>query len=865
MRTRLRAAATAGAATLLTLGAMAPVVAQGPDLAADGRFLAPFAEPTTWGGTETEEVCAETDEGTLDCKPAAGSLATLPSGDDEYVYFNALEGTENVRASIVAEFGNVSINAQARHLDLSDGQAVWTPTDAVDSGVNRDGNGNNYLVPGNALNSTETYNDGSLFCADLNFLPDGRVMTVGGTSYYAEPGNDALPIGVVELEGMRNTRVYDPETNTWAELESMEFGRWYPTLATLADGKQFVASGVEKLLKPVYADKPQDSGRNVVQTEVFDPETGSWDYTGVSGDKSLPLYPRLHLLPNGHVYYNAAGQVFNPFGQAYDEALWNIASAFNPDTNSWTDLGVPGLEELTSMEESPERAEQILPPDLAATFTEMAERGRSAGEALATGLQEQDLGPAVQEMLGVMSAQGLEGLGSVLGAGFRGSTFSIMLPMAPNDDGEYTAAEFLTAGGIVGTTPGTYLPVPFSRIDTVETGAAAGDAGMDLSTRFTGSMDTGRWYSTGILLPSGEVLAVNGSTADEVVNPGSGFPVNQAELFDPETETWEPVAFQNRDRVYHNTAVLMPDGRVLVGGHDMISTAYANNTTYPGGFSPAGRDPSFEIYEPPYLHYGVDRPTIRNAAGLRGDVALGQTMDIALDVPADEVDSVVLVRNPSLTHLIDADQRNVELPVVAAEGRSVTVQVPDQAAVLPPGPYMLFVNRASEQGPVPSTSVQVNVPGPDAPAGDDRTADEVGERPFTSDPGLADTLPPPEDYLPQGDRVPPTDNTDPEQPADDGADDGEDGDDGGEDGGPGLPEPPAPPEPPIAGAAGEPASTSDTVTVTAPAPSTLDATSASAPAPVDEGTRAALVALAATGVLVGAGAHVQRFRRRWSP
>lgn len=861
MRTRLRLAAATAAATLLTLGTMAPVAAQDPDLASNGRFLAPFAEPTV-GGVRTEQTCVEAPNGTADCKPTAGSVAILPQDAGQVVYFNALEGTENVRGSIVAEFGSVSINAQARFMDLGDGQPVWKPTDAVDSGVNRDGNGNNYLVPGNILNSTETYNDGSLFCADLNFLPDGRVVTVGGTSYYQEPGNDAVPIGVVELEGTRNTRVYDPATNTWSEFEAMEYGRWYPTLTTLADGRQFVVSGVEKLLKPVYPDHPADSGRNVIQTELFDPAAGTWRYTGVSGDKSLPLFPRMHLLPNGHVLYNTAGQVFNPFGQSYDEALWNISSAFNPSTRGWTDLGVPGLQELQDMEEAPERAQEILPPDLAATFMEQVERGQSTGEAMAAALETMDFGPAVQGMLGFAAADGLEGFGSILGAGFRGSTFSVMLPLEANDDGRYGTAEFLTAGGIVGLTPGTYFPVPFSRIDTVETSGTEGGDGltnsMDLSTRWTGSLDTGRWYSSGVLLPSGEVLALNGSTADEVVNPGTGYPVLTAELFDPETETWRTVATQNRARVYHNSAALLPDGRVLVGGHDMISTAYGFNYTIPGGSTPTGRDPSFEIFEPPYLHYGVDRPVIRNADDLAGDVAPGQRLTLAVDIPPSQVDSVVLVRNPSYTHLVDADQRNVVLPITRRNGSTVSVELPEQDAVLPPGPYMLFVNRASDQGPVPSVSVQLNVPGPDPVAGEPRTNDVVGERPRSSDPVFVNELPPPGQTLPHGEDVPPTGNTDPEREVggeDDAADDG--------DAGPGLPDLPA--APPAGGTAGA-VGAADVEGVDAPL-GTLDAATIGARAAAQlpaERARASLIALAMTGVLVGAVAHLRLARRRWA-
>jgi hypothetical protein len=107
----------------------------------------------------------------------------------------------------------------------------------------------------------------------------------------------------------------------------MHYGRWYPSLVTLPDGKILVASGVSKLLKPVYPDRPFDSGTNVKQLELYDPATGRWSVLPESANRSLPLFPRLHLLPNGHVYYDVAGQSFNPFGQAYDEAFWNVIAA----------------------------------------------------------------------------------------------------------------------------------------------------------------------------------------------------------------------------------------------------------------------------------------------------------------------------------------------------------------------------------------------------------------------------------------------------------------------------------------------------------------------------------------------------------
>ena len=75
-----------------------------------------------------------------------------------------------------------------------------------------------------------------------------------------------------------------------------------------------------------------------------------------------------------------------------------------------------------------------------------------------------------------------------------------------------------------------------------------------------------------------------------------------------------------------------------------------------------------------------------------------------------EVDRVVLMRQASNTHVIDADQRSVVLPVLAHKGRVLTVVAPPDANVVPPGPYLLFVNRASEDGPVLSRGFSLRVP-----------------------------------------------------------------------------------------------------------------------------------------------------------
>src|SRR5438094_9944925 len=78
---------------------------------------------------------------------------------------------------------------------------------------------------------------------------------------------------------------------------------------------------------------------------------------------------------------------------------------------------------------------------------------------------------------------GIPGIGTAA-PGFRGSTFSIMLPLAP----PYTSASFLSAGGVLFPTPGSYFANPFSNLTTVDT--AKGDA---LSTKATGNLNHSRW------------------------------------------------------------------------------------------------------------------------------------------------------------------------------------------------------------------------------------------------------------------------------------------------------------------------------------------------------------------------------------
>ena len=626
-----RTPASLVALTLLATGApaaflSAPVAAVEPgNPAVTGRFTAPFEEAG-------ERCTTDEQTGEQDCKPAAGSVGMLPNG--KIIYWDALDSIQESEVNTAAEFGHTARNDMARVLDLRSGRPVFSLSNPETS-VDPAGNDGSEFLPGPLHNNDEKRNDADLFCSDQIFLSDGSILDVGGTSYYQEPGVPGQPTyGAVELEGLKNSRLYDPESNVWSASGEMTYGRWYPSIVTLPDSRVLALSGVTKLIKPLYADRPGDSGRNVTQSEVYDPKTETWTVDG--GDKSLPLYPRVHLLPNGNVYYDAAGQTFNPAGQAYDEALWNMASSYDPATQTWTDLGLPEF------------------------------------------------------------GNGLKG--------FRGSAFSQMLPLRPNAQGEYDTVELLSAGGVYGVTPGTYVGTDTSTLNRITLGPGGKEV---FESENTGSLNNPRWYSTGVSLPTGEVIAFSGADQDEVVAPGFGTPVTTPEIFDPKTGEWSELADQGRGRTYHNSATLMTDGRVLVGGHSPITTGYG--TRQEGlqdnlGRSNPDRDPSFEVFSPPNLFYGA-RPVITK---VDASLQRGRTLEIRTP-DAKTVSSVRVLRNTAMTHLVDSDQRTVELPVVSRKAGSVTVAVTDNAAVLPDGPYNLFVNRQYEQGETPSVGRQVFV------------------------------------------------------------------------------------------------------------------------------------------------------------
>jgi hypothetical protein len=111
----------------------------------------------------------------------------------------------------------------------------------------------------------------NVFCAGLAHLPNGEVFLAGGNK-------DA------NLNGIRQTHLFDPTSSTWSLGSPMAYERWYPTVTPLANGETLITGG-----RPSIPEVRSTAG--ALRT-----------LPGAS--LNLPLYPWLDVAPNGRVFYS---------------------------------------------------------------------------------------------------------------------------------------------------------------------------------------------------------------------------------------------------------------------------------------------------------------------------------------------------------------------------------------------------------------------------------------------------------------------------------------------------------------------------------------------------------------------------------
>ncbi|MGQ0444271.1 MAG: galactose oxidase-like domain-containing protein [Beijerinckiaceae bacterium] len=189
-----------------------------------------------------------------------------------------------------------------------------------------------------------------------------------------------------------------------------------------------------------------------------------------------------------------------------------------------------------------------------------------------------------------------------------------------------------------------------------------------------------RKWGHATVLPDGQVLFSGGSgVGNELTDVAY-----QVELYNPATGTATLDASAVVPRLYHSTALLLPDGSVLTAG---------------GGAPGPINELNAELYYPPYLYLKdgsgnpAPRPQINSAPSVLTPLILNQTFLLTVGAN-DTISKVRLIRAGADTHAFDAEQRLISLPYTQS-GTQVTATLPAAPHLIPPGYYMLFVLNSS--------------------------------------------------------------------------------------------------------------------------------------------------------------------------
>lgn len=379
----------------------------------------------------------------------------------------------------------------------------------------------------------------NIFCSGHVFMGDGKLFVAGG---HIQNG-----------EGLARAGKYNPFTNTWQSLPSMNDGRWYPTATALANGDILVTSGTTDTTFTLNT-LPQ----------VFQAATGTWRNL-TSAQREQELYPTMFLAPNGKVF-DAGPQAATSYLRTSGTGGWSF----------------------------------------------------------------------VANRVG----------------GYRSHGGAVM----------YAPGQVLAMGG---------GDPPLSTAEVIDLNAASP------SWRAVGSLRFARRQLNATILPDGKVLATGGTSAPGFSDADGH--VDAAELWDPVTRKWTTLASSSGiPRVYHSTALLLPDGRVLSTGGDYY--------------------PETEVFSPPYLFKGA-RPAIQSAPAY---AAYGKYFVITTK---SQVSKVTVIRLSSTTHTFNMSQNFNRLVFSKVKG-GVKVRAPLNGNLAAPGYYMLFIlNKAG----VPSLARRIRL------------------------------------------------------------------------------------------------------------------------------------------------------------
>jgi hypothetical protein len=467
-----------------------------------------------------------------------------------------------------------------------------------------------------------------LFCCHFVQLHTGQILAVGGSDI------DYVTHSSV---GANNLVVFDPTPTPghpqgeWRPTtRRLNYGRWYPTAVLLGNGRVLVFSG-----RLGAADVPNPPADICEPVEVVDPVTfRARELTGATLE--LPIYPGLHLAPNGKVYYTHTN-----WGQEVDGPTTSALTVSGPTSGAWTQYPTnpapPRREEGMSV---------LLPP--AQDGKILLVGGSLALDAGGTPLVRQPPTVPFAGLGGPTDATSAQILDTSVdppvwrlaaGAGSR--------TIHPRINGHLVLlpdATVFVCGGHNSYKWNAKPDTEPSLKAEIYTPSGAGAGFVEVAEM----TDPRMYHSVALLMPDGRVLTAGGADANDseprLTTPPHSWPVGW-----PPELTWTAGTALNRK--------------------------------------------SRQFYKPPYFFKG-SRPEITRLSrnGTRtARLPYGGTITVTTPQAAS-IRAVALMRPGAVTHHTDSEQRYVPLTFTrSGNDLTVTMLPATQANTAPPGFYMLWI------------------------------------------------------------------------------------------------------------------------------------------------------------------------------
>jgi hypothetical protein len=152
-------------------------------------------------------------------------------------------------------------------------------------------------------------------------LKDGRVFIAGGHIYQG---------ALQPTQGVINTTIFDPASNSWTEGPAMSQARWYPTATLLGDGTVIICGGTV------------NTGTSATTVDRYNPVSNTITTLSSTASRSMVTYPRMKLTTSGLLAWTnfPATCYLNPA-----TAKWTTGPKLNSGSRGITDTSVllPGL------------------------------------------------------------------------------------------------------------------------------------------------------------------------------------------------------------------------------------------------------------------------------------------------------------------------------------------------------------------------------------------------------------------------------------------------------------------------------------------------------------------------------------------